>query len=103
MVHRALRPSPTLQKLASPALAAACDLVAGYFLPMAERVYGDAATQPGERAAATLAKWIQREKPAVVHVRTLTRTTRLPGLKDAATIHAAASVLVEADWLRPAG
>ena len=82
------------------ALAAACDLVAGYFLPMAERVYGDAATPPGDRAATVLAKWIIKTKPSVVHVRTLQRTIRLPGLKDAAAIHAAAAALVEADWLR---
>ena len=92
---------PPPAEIGEAALAAACDLVTGYFLPMAERVYGDAATSPRARGAATLARWIQREKPQTVHVRTLQRETRLPGLTTAEPIHAAARTLVEADWLRP--
>lgn len=88
-------------EIGDAALTAACNLVADYFMPMAERVYGDAAARPAARGAATLARWIAREKPAEVHVRTLQRETRLPGLKDAAAIHDAARVLVDADWLRP--
>ena len=34
------------------------------FLPMAERVYGDAAAAERERGAATLARWIMAERPA---------------------------------------
>ncbi|HQT65748.1 MAG TPA: DUF3987 domain-containing protein [Acidocella sp.] len=79
---------------------AACDLVADYFMPMAERVYGDASASNSERNAATLARWILREKPTEMHVRHLQRKVRLPGLKNAEAIHAAASLLVEADWLR---
>jgi Protein of unknown function (DUF3987) len=83
------------------AFAAACDLVADYFMPMAERVYGDAAAPPAERNAATLAKWILRTKAREVYVRDLQREVRLPGLRDARSIRAAADLLVEADWLRP--
>ena len=70
-------------------------------MPMAERVYGDAAAPYADRDAATLARWIARERPAEVHVRRLLREVRLPGLTDAAAIHAAAKGLVEAGWLRP--
>jgi hypothetical protein len=77
----------------------ACDLVADYFIPMAERVYGDAAATQGERNAATLARWIKREGVSEVHVRRLQREVRLPGLNTADAIHSAAAVLVEAGWL----
>ncbi|GAB0112725.1 DUF3987 domain-containing protein [Acidisoma sp. C75] len=83
------------------AFADACDLVANYFMPMAMRVYGDAATPPGERNATTLARWIMRQRPAEVHIRNLQREVRLPGLRTAEDIRAACAALVEADWLRP--
>jgi hypothetical protein len=38
-------------------------LISDYFMPMAERVYGDAAATERERGAATLARWIFRERP----------------------------------------
>jgi hypothetical protein len=83
------------------AFAAAALLVSDYFLPMAERVYGDAAASERERGAATLARWICAERPAELHVRHLQRAVRLPGLRTADQIRAAADALVEADWLRP--
>ncbi len=83
------------------AFLAAAHLVADYFMPMAERVYGDAAARPADRNAATLARWIMRTRPKEVHVRHLQREVRLPGLGDAETIHAACRVLVEAGWLIP--
>ena len=83
------------------ALADACDLVSDYFMPMAARVYGDAAIPESERNAATLARWIVKVKPQEVHIRTLQREARLPGLRDADTIKAACTALIEADWLRP--
>ncbi len=80
---------------------AACTLMRDYFLPMAERVYGDAACPVAERNAATLARWIKKTRATGVHVRSIQRIARLPGLREAAAIHAAAALLVEADWLRP--
>ena len=56
---------------------------------------------PADRNAATLARWILREPKHEVHVRTLLRGERLPGLRTADDIHAAAEVLVEAEWLSP--
>jgi hypothetical protein len=83
------------------AFAAAATMVNDYFLPMAERVFGDAAASNTERIAATLARWIIKERPTEVHVRFLLREARLPGLRAAEQIKAAADALVEADWLHP--
>jgi len=80
---------------------AATRLVEHYLMPMAERVYGDAGTNKDERDAATLARWIIKTRSPEVHVRTMQREVRLPGLGTAADIHAAAEVLVEAGWLVP--
>lgn len=78
----------------------ACDLVADYAMPMAARVFGDAAMPTSERDAATLARWIVANKAVEVHVRHMQRVVRLPGLGTADAIHAAALVLIEAGWLR---
>lgn len=93
--------APPPDTISEAALANACGLVANYFMPMSARVYGDAATPAGERNAATLAKWIMREKPSEVHVRRVQREVRLPGLNTADAIHAAAGLLIEAGWLGP--
>lgn len=84
------------------ALGRACDLVAEYFMPMAGRVFGDAAATQAERNAATLARWIVLNRAKEVHVRTLQREVRLPGLNTAALIHGAAAVLLEGEWLAAA-
>ena len=101
--NEGMSPPPTT--ITERALLGAATLVAEYFMPMAERVYGDAGTSDTDRNAATLAKWIVKEKVTEVHVRHLQREVRLPGLKTAEVIHKAAHALVEADWLRepPAG
>ena len=91
--------SPPPTKISSQAFAAAADVVAKYFMPNAERVYGDACVDVRDRNAATLARWIFREKATEVHVRRLQRETRLPGLTSAEVIHAAAAVLIDAGWL----
>lgn len=87
------------REIGARAFAAAAMMIADYFAPMAERVYGDAAASERERAAATLARWIVAEQPAELHVRHLQRNVRLPGLRTAEQIRAAADALVEADWL----
>jgi hypothetical protein len=82
------------------AFVAAALLVNDYFMPMAERAYGDAAATERERNAATLARWVLETQPDEIYVRYLQRQVRLPGLSTAERIHEAAGVLVEADWLR---
>jgi hypothetical protein len=93
--------APPPGEISVAAFQAASRLVAEYLVPMAERVYGDAAAPRTDRDAATLARWVARERPAEVHVRRLQREVRLPGLRDAAAIRAAANALVQAGWLRP--
>jgi hypothetical protein len=85
--------------ISEEAFTAAATLVGEYFMPMAERVYGDTGATDVERNAATLARWILKEHPDEVHVRTLIREVRLPGLRSAGEIRKAADLLVEADWL----
>jgi hypothetical protein len=87
-------------QISPKAFAAAAHILDDYYLPMAERVYGDAAAPQRDRNAATLARWILRDKPHEVYVRALQRDVRLPGLTSAEAIHEAAGVLVEADWLQ---
>jgi hypothetical protein len=87
-------------EISPTALTAATLLTGAYFMPMAERVFGDAATGDTERSAATLARWILRARPDEVYVRELQRNLRLPGLRSAEQIKKAADALVEADWLR---
>ena len=86
--------------ISEAAFIAAATLVGEYFMPMAERVFGDAGATDVERNAATLARWIVKEHPDEVHVRRLLREVRLPGLRSAEQIKKAADMLVEADWLR---
>jgi len=77
----------------------AAGFVSDYLMPMAERVYGDAAARPIDRHAATLARWISKHRVAEVHVRKMVREVRLPGLTDAGAVHEAAEALIEAGWL----
>ena len=93
-----MRAPPT--QVSARTFAAAAQLMADYFVPMAERVYGDAAATERERGAATLARWILASQSAELHVRHLQREVRLTGLRTAEQIRGAAEALVEADWLR---
>jgi hypothetical protein len=87
------------REISLKAFAAAALLLSDYFMPMAERAYGDAAATDQERKAATLARWIAEFHPGEVYVRDLQRNVRLPNLIEAHDIHEAARVLVEAAWL----
>jgi hypothetical protein len=85
------------------AFAAAAALMADYYVPMAERVYGDAGSSKADRNAATIARWIMKTRPREMHVRRLQREVRLPGLVTAGEIRDAAEALVDAGWLREPG
>ena len=86
--------------ISARAFEAAALLIGAYFVPMSERVYGDATATREDRNATTLARWILHERPGEVHVRHMQREVRLPGLRTADDIDAAAAVLVDADWLQ---
>lgn len=79
------------------------DFLEGYAIPMAARVYGDAALPPVERNAAMLARHITRHKLDRFNARSLRRESGLPGLRDAEAMRLAIEALVEADWLKPDG
>ena len=91
---------PPPGEIGEAAFNAACALVADYAMPMAARVFGDAAVPKRERDAATLARWILSTRAPEVHVRRLQKEIRLPGLSMAEDIHMACWTLVEAGWLR---
>ena len=94
---------PEPASISAKAFYAAAYMIADYTMPMATRVYGDAAAAPAARHATTLARYIIKKKLSEVHVRTLQRVDKLPGLKDAQTIHRAIDELIEVGWLvRPA-
>lgn len=88
------------RSITAETLEAVADFVSGYALPMAERVYGDAALPQDERNAATLARHIKKRRLRSINTRELQRADRLPGLREAADIAPAVEALVEAGWLR---
>jgi hypothetical protein len=85
----------------SEAVSSAIELVTQYLIPMAKRVYGDAAPPAEEQAVETLARWILQTRAAEVHVRHLQRHMGLSGLRTAGEIHKACGALVRAGWLSP--
>ena len=85
------------------AIEAATVMIEQYLKPMAERVYGDAAFPKEEKSAATLAKWIIKNRPQTVNVRELYKKTKLAGLSDSKKVKEALAVLEESNWLRPLG
>lgn len=83
-------------------LLAAIRLFDDYLTPMARRTYGEASVSDTERHAATIARWIERNRPSTVNVRDLQRMPGLPGLDKAETIRTALDHLTDAGWARPA-
>ena len=88
------------KRITEAAVTAAIGLIEDYWKPMAERTFGDAALPSNERKAATLARWLLKERPELVNARDLRKGVRLPGLREAADVDAAFAVLVEAGWVR---
>jgi hypothetical protein len=83
---------------------AAITLVRDYLLPMAERVFGDAASTPAERDAKALARFIVAYRLTQLNLRELGKATRgWHGPKEPNRLKAAADRLVEAGWLMHAG
>ncbi|WP_448206664.1 DUF3987 domain-containing protein [Azospirillum sp. sgz302134] len=93
--------TPPPRAVSRRAVIAAAALATDYFVPMAERAYGDAMLPEADRLAATLARWIAHARPESVNVKTLYRKVRLPGLTTPDAVKTAVERLVDADWLRP--
>jgi hypothetical protein len=92
--------SDTVDRISAAAFRAAAQLIDDYFLPNADRVYGQAGHSDEDRNVTRLARWIVKTKADSVHVRTLQRDVRLQGLGKAEAIHSAATALISAGWLR---
>lgn len=74
-------------------------LTFGYFLPMAKRCFGDAATAPEVRSAFNLARWVHEGDQTEFTVREVQRK-KLFGLDTAEKIRGALDVLTDAGWVR---
>ena len=73
--------------------------MAGYILPMARRVYADAATPKAERAARRLLAIIREEGWLHFSSRDVLRLDR-PGIGNAAELNPALALLEEGDCIR---
>ena len=86
-------------EISEQAVRASCRLVEEYFIPMAERVYGDAAIPVQERNAMILARYLKQQKLREFNARTLQRTIG-GALREADAVKAACTTLVEAGLIR---
>ena len=86
------------------AVAAAADFLEDYAVPMARRVFGEAALPQAEHDARTLARWLVRQNPIAetINARELRRMPRGPGIANADRMSAALNEFAEAGWVRPA-
>jgi hypothetical protein len=91
---------PHPMEVDASSMEAAVGLIDSYFMPMAERLYGDASLPEEDRGAAVIARWITRHRVGRINARDL-RRKRLPGLSESAPVRAAMASLVDAGWLRP--
>lgn len=91
----------SLEQISFNALDSSLRLMEEYFKPMAQLSYYGNAESPEMAHAANLAREIIKRKPKTINAREIYRDWHVPGLGDAESVHAAAEVLVEADWLRP--
>ncbi|WP_375410661.1 DUF3987 domain-containing protein [uncultured Methylobacterium sp.] len=87
--------------ISARAVEAAAGLLDGYFLPMAERAYGDAAIPLVERRARLLVRHLRRTRQTEFNAREV--RCQIGGmLREAKDMHAACGMLVEASLIRPA-
>ena len=93
--------TPEPATVSEASLLRALVLVEDYLKPMMDRVYGDAGLPEDERNAASLARHIAHNGLTAINVREMSRSARIPGIKDKAAMKAAIDALTEAGWLRP--
>ena len=92
-------PQPEPDRISVKAVRAAAGLVDGYFVPMAERVLGDASIPLVERRAMVLARQLRSRQHLEFNARTLRR--EVGGLlRESAAMDEACAVLVEASLIR---
>ena len=85
---------PTRVELEEAVMAA--NLMADYFLPMAERVFHDAVLSQEQNDAAAIARWIEQDEREHINPRSMVRGEgKYPGTKDRQRILRAIVVLIE--------
>lgn len=82
------------------AVRAACDMMTSYFLPMAERVLGDAAVPIAETHAARLARFLAKEGKTHFNAREVGRKLN-SGMRDGKVMDAACGELEDMGLIRP--
>jgi len=92
-------PEPAAITLRS--IEAAIKLIDDYFVPMAERVYGDAARPPEERDAVALLRAIEARGARTLNQRDVYKNWGVSGLSKAKPVAGALAVLEEGDCVRP--
>lgn len=73
-----------------------------YFLPMGQRVYGDAAIPVVERHAGAIARKIMKLRELTIKGRDVYKVWGIPGLRSADKAAPALAYLQEEGWIRPA-
>jgi hypothetical protein len=92
--------TPEPAAITEKAVVAAAGLVDGYFVPMAERVYGDAAIPVSERGAMALARYLRKAGLVQFNARVVRRD--IGGmLREPPSMDSACNVLAEAGLIRP--
>jgi hypothetical protein len=87
-------------RIGETAMLWAIGLIDGYFMPMARRVFGEAAIPEEERRAMELARWIVEARPERFNARE-TRRQIGGSLRDSKPMSQACEVLAQAGWIRP--
>jgi len=86
--------------ISSSALTRALRFIDEYSIPMARRVFADAAVPEIERKAAALAREIRKRRISKFNAREARLMWGVPGLRDAVQMDAALAILEEAGWVR---
>lgn len=91
-----------LDQVCKQAVEAATVFIGEYLKPMAARAFGDSALTDQQRNAATLAKWILKNRPQRINTRELIRGEGTPTFRKANEIKGSIEVLVSGEWLHAA-
>jgi Protein of unknown function (DUF3987) len=95
--------SPEPETVSLPSVMLAMQIVDKWAQPNLARIYGNAAVPADRRHAALIASWLLKNKPEVFNPREARLKGGWSGPKEAKEVDAAAEVLVDANWLTPAG
>jgi hypothetical protein len=91
-------------EVGTDAIARACGFLSDYAVPMARRVFGEAALPEAERDARRLARWYLRQdpRPDILNANNLRRMAGGPNIPTAERMDAALAELAAAGWCHSA-